>query len=86
VATHKSAAKRARQTIKRAARNRNITSHIKTAARSVREAVIAGKKDDAVQALNQTTRLVFKAASKGVLHKRTAARRVSRLTLAVNAV
>jgi len=86
VATHKSAAKRARQTIKRAARNRNVTSHIRTATRAVREAVTAKQKDQATTALAQATRLLFKAASKGVLHKRSAARHVSRLTTAVNAV
>lgn len=76
MAKHKSAAKRARQSLQREARNTALKSRVKRAVRKFREAV--GTDAGAAQ-LKTAEREIQKAASKGVLHKRTASRRVSRL-------
>jgi small subunit ribosomal protein S20 len=86
VATHKSAAKRARQTIKRTERNLNIKSRVKTLVRAFREAAVAGDKDKAQAAYEVATRELRKAASKGIMKKTTVSRRVSRLSLAANSL
>lgn len=86
MANHKSAAKRARQATKRTQRNRSVRSSLRTAVRHFREAVAATDKAAAEAALKTATRLVRKAASAGVLHKRTASRYVSRLSLAWNKI
>ncbi len=79
-----SAEKRNRQSQKRRARNQSVRSTVKTAVKNLREATAtkdAGKMKDA---LTNAVRTLGKAASKGVLHKRTAARRTSRLMKAAN--
>lgn len=79
MANTKSAAKRARQTVKRTARNRSITSTVRTQVRKVREA-FAKKDAGEIQAeLNKAVKELDRAASKGVLHKSNASRRISRL-------
>ncbi len=83
MANHKSAKKRARQNVERGARNAAVKTGVKNAVRSFREKVAAND-DDSATALKKATRLLHRAASKGVLHKRTAARRVSRLVRAQN--
>ena len=83
MATHKSAEKRARQTIKRTARNGALRHRVKTIVRAFREALAAGDATKTAAAFEQATREIRKAASKGILHKRTASRRVSRLALAL---
>ena len=80
MAQHKSAKKRARQALKRRARNRNVSSALKTAIKDVRTA----SSDDAQTALRQAESAIRKAATKGVLSKKQASRRVSRLTKSVN--
>ncbi len=84
MARHKSAEKRARQSVKRAARNSAVESRVKTQVRAFREALESGDKSKIDAALLSATRELQKAASKGVLHKRNASRRVSRLVLASN--
>jgi small subunit ribosomal protein S20 len=84
LAVHKSAEKRMRQNETRRMRNRHIKTSIKTMIKRVREAVQAKDKAKAQAALAQVTPLVDKAVSKGVLHWRTGARKISRLTRLVN--
>lgn len=84
MATHKSAEKRARQSVKRAARNLSRRSKVRGGIRAFREAIVAGDKKKAEEALRAATSELRKAASKGVLHARNASRRVSRLVLAFN--
>jgi small subunit ribosomal protein S20 len=84
MATHRSAEKRARQAKKRAARNQSVDSRVKSMVRGFREALAEGDAKKAEAALGVATRELRKAASKGVLHKRNASRRVSRLVLAFN--
>jgi small subunit ribosomal protein S20 len=86
VASHKSAEKRARQADKRRARNRGITSSLRTRVKAVREAIASGDKTAAATLLHDAETALRKAASKGVLKKETASRQVSRLAKAVNKV
>ncbi len=85
MANTKSAAKRARQSVKRHARNKSITSAVRTQIRKVREA-IGHTQAPAIDAeLKKAVAALAKAASQGVLHKRNAARRTSRLARAAHA-
>lgn len=86
MATHKSAEKRARQSVKRAARNQTLKSALKTFEKKVRTAV--DKKDPklALSALKDFASAFDKAASKGVVHAKKAARKVSRLSQLVNSI
>lgn len=81
-----SAEKRARQSVKRNLRNRSVGSGVKTVIKKIEAAVTSGNRDDAGKALLQAVRALNKAASKGVVHRNTASRNISRLTKKVNAV
>ena len=81
-----SAEKRARQSVKRNLHNRNVESGVKTVIKKVETAVTSGNRDDAGKALLQAIKALNKAASKGVVHRNTASRNISRLTKKVNAV
>jgi len=69
----------------RRARNSSVKSGLKTFTRKVEETVAAGKTDEAKTLLTKATSSIDKAASKGVIHKNTAARKKSRLARLVNA-
>ncbi|BCS53855.1 30S ribosomal protein S20 [Geobacter sp. SVR] len=84
MAHHKSAIKRIKQNAKKNARNRHVSSTLKTYIKRVREAVEAKNKEAAVAALNAAIPVIDKTASKGVIHASTASRNVSRLTKLVN--
>lgn len=86
MATHVSALKRARQNEKRRLRNRHIKSTINTAVKKVREAIEKKDVERAQKALRKAISLIHKARSKGVFHKNTSSRKISRLTRAVNAL
>ncbi|WP_253295480.1 30S ribosomal protein S20 [Roseburia sp. MSJ-14] len=86
MANIKSAKKRILVTETRAARNKSIRSAVKTSIKKVEAAVAAKDKDAAQVALLVATSEISKAASKGVYHKNNAARKVSRLTKAVNGI
>jgi small subunit ribosomal protein S20 len=78
--------KRARQSVKRNLRNRSVLSSLKTVMKKVETAITAGSREDAEKALAQAIKALDTAASKGVIHKNTASRQISRLTRKVNAV
>lgn len=84
MANIKSAKKRIRVSEKKAARNKSIRSAVKTSIKKVDAAITANDKAAAEAALKAAISQISKAASKGVYHKNTAARKVSRLTVAVN--
>lgn len=84
MANIKSAKKRVLVTRTKTERNKSIKSAVKTAIKKVDAAIAAGDKAAADAALNAATVAIDKAASKGVYHKNTAARKVSRLAKAVN--
>lgn len=84
MANHKSAEKRNRQAQLRRLRNRMNKSQMKTEVRKVNEAIVAGAEDEAKSALQTAVSVIAKTASKGTIHKRTASRKISRLTKRVN--
>jgi small subunit ribosomal protein S20 len=84
MANHASAQKRDRQSKVRRLRNRSNKSRMHTAIRHVDDAVAAGAGEVAVAALKKAMPVIQKIASKGTIHKNTAARKISRLTKRVN--
>ncbi len=84
LANIKSAKKRILVTATRTARNKAIRSKVKTAIKKVNAAIEANDKAAASAALKAATIEIDKACTKGVYHKNNAARKVSRLSLAVN--
>ena len=84
MANHKSAIKRARQSEEQRVRNRSRKTRMKNVIRDLDE-VIAGKSPEkAAEELKKAVSVIAKTASKGVIHKNTASRKISRLTRAVN--
>lgn len=81
MANTRSAQKRNRQSLKRRARNVSIRNSVKTAIKKAREAVAAGDPAKAKEAVRNATRMLNRAATRGVVHARNASRRVSRLAL-----
>lgn len=86
MATHKSAEKRSKQTVKRQERNMAIKSKVKTNIKTVLSAVEGKDKEGAANSLEKTIPGIAKAAAKGIIHKRNASRKISRLTKKVNAL
>jgi small subunit ribosomal protein S20 len=84
LANHKSALKRARQSEIRRVRNSGYKSNTKKAIKALRAAVANESADEAKEGLVRTTSLIQKTASKGVIHKNTASRKISRLARQVN--
>ena len=84
MANIKSAKKRVLLNQKKADRNKSIKSAVKTSIKKVEAAVVAKDKEAAVAALANAISTIDKAATKGVYHKNNAARKVSRLSKAVN--
>ena len=84
MAHHKSAIKRIKQSAKKTARNRHVSSTLKTYIKRVREAVEAKDKVAADAALKIAIPVIDASATKGVIHSSTASRNVSRLTKLVN--
>lgn len=82
MANIKSAIKRNRQNEKRRLRNKQVISQMRT---YTKRAVAAAGSDDEAESLRLATKYIDKAASKGVIHDNTAARKKSRLAKAVKA-
>jgi small subunit ribosomal protein S20 len=80
---HKNVLKAARQSEKRRLRNRSVQSGVKTLMKRLQSAIEANKRDEAAKMLSDASRGLSRAASKGVIHRNTAARRISRLTAQV---
>ena len=79
MANHKSALKRAGQNEIRRVRNRSVKSRVKTVVKEVRQAVTENAGDTIGTNLKIAQATIDKAVKKGVLHKRTGARKVARL-------
>ena len=77
--SHKSAEKRVRVTAKRTAVNKARRSQIRSAIRTVEEALASGDKKAATAALKAAEPQIMRGVSKGVMHKNTGSRKVSRL-------
>ncbi|WP_028578584.1 30S ribosomal protein S20 [Desulfomicrobium escambiense] len=86
MANHKSALKRHRQSLKARERNRMMKTRVKNAMKAVRTAIESQDQDAVTTALKAATTVLDKAASKKVVHWRTAARKISRLSLAANKI
>lgn len=86
MANTSSAKKATRVAARRASINKNRTSLIRSTVRKVEEAITGGKKADAEAALKVAQPQLARGAQKGVLHKNTASRKVSRLTARVRAM
>ena len=81
-----SAKKAVRKIERRTAVNKSRRSQMRTYVRKVEEAIASGDSNAAVQALQAAEPLVMRAAQKGIVHKNTASRKVSRLSARVNAL
>jgi small subunit ribosomal protein S20 len=81
---HKSAEKRLRQTEKRTAINRARMSRVRTFVKKVETAIATGDKAAAQSALQLAQPELHRATTKGVLHKNTVARKLSRLATRIN--
>ncbi len=84
MANHKSAKKRAKQSQVRRLRNRSTKTSLKTLEKQLRAAKEAGA-DNKDELMRKTQSAIHKAAKKGVLHKKTASRKISRLYKFINA-
>jgi small subunit ribosomal protein S20 len=85
LANHKSALKRARQSETKRLRNKTTKTRVKNVVKDVHMAAGDAANDQTVTTLNTAKSAIDKAAKKGVIHKRTAGRKISRLTKLVNA-
>lgn len=86
MANHKSAKKRARQNEIRRVRNKAVRTRVKNVVKEVRQAVTENSTETATDRINHAQSVIDKAAKKGVIHKRTAARKISRLSKQVNSL
>jgi small subunit ribosomal protein S20 len=86
MANTKSAKKAARQTVRRTNANKGRRSRARSYARKVEEAIEAGDKKAAAAALKEAEPVLARTAQKGLVHRKTASRKVSRLAKRVSAM
>lgn len=86
MANHKSAIKRARQSEDRRVRNRSCKTRMKNVIRGLDAALAAKAPEKAAEELKKAVSEIAVAASKGVIHRNTASRKISRLARRVNAL
>ncbi|MBP2311706.1 30S ribosomal protein S20 [Azospirillum soli] len=86
MANHKSAEKRIRQTERRTEVNRNRISRIRTFVKKVETAIETGNKAEAAEAFKDAQPELMRGVSKGVLHKNTVSRKLSRLSARIKAL
>jgi small subunit ribosomal protein S20 len=86
MAQHKSAKKRIRQTERRTAVNRARTSRVRTFIKRVETAIAAGDKAAAENALKEAQPEIHRGVRAGVLHRNTAARKLSRLSARIKSL
>ena len=84
MANHKSALKRARQNELGRLRNKAVKTRLKSTVKDVRLSVAESSNEDVTAKLIAAQSLIDKASKKGVIHKKTAARKISRLSKLVN--
>ena len=85
MANHKSAEKRSRQNEKRRMRNKAVKTKIKHLTKDVRLSASAGSPEAALTRLNAAKSSIDKAAKKRIIHRKTAARKISRLSKLIHA-
>jgi small subunit ribosomal protein S20 len=86
LANYKSAIKRARQNEKRRLRNKSLKTRIKNIVKDVRLAVSEQSNKAALTKLDIAKSTIDKAAKKGVIHRKTASRKISRLSRLINTI
>jgi small subunit ribosomal protein S20 len=86
MANTKSAKKAVRQIARRTAANKARRSHMRSSVRKVEEAIASGNKDAAQAALKEAEPVMARTGQKGLLHRRAASRKVSRLAKRVGAM
>ena len=86
MANHKSALKRARQNEIRRSRNKTVKTKTKNIVKDVRLSVSETSKEEALKKLDMAKSNIDRAAQKGVIHKKTASRKISRLSKLVNTI
>jgi small subunit ribosomal protein S20 len=86
MANHKSAEKRIRQTARRTEVNRSRMSRIRTFVKKVELALASGDKSAAQEALKAAQPEMMRGVTKGVLHKNTVSRKLSRLSHRIKAL
>jgi small subunit ribosomal protein S20 len=86
MANHKSAEKRIRQTAKRTAINRARRSRVRTYVKKVEVAIATGDREAAQSAFRLAQPELHRATTKGVLHKNTVSRKLSRLAARISAL
>lgn len=86
MANYKSAIKRARQNEKRRLRNKSLKTRIKNIVKDVRLAVSEQSNKAALTKLDIAKSTIDKAAKKGVIHRKTASRKISRLSRLINTI
>ena len=80
IPVHPSAEKRHRQSLKRQQRNRAVKTRVRTASKNALEAINGSDQQAAASALKTAMKVLYKAASKGTLRKKTVSRKVARLS------
>jgi small subunit ribosomal protein S20 len=86
MANSPSAKKRVRQTERRTAINRDRRSRIRTSIKKVEETIASGDKSAAQAALKDAQPEIMRGATKGIVHKNTASRKISRLSARIKAL
>lgn len=86
MANTSSAKKAARQMVTRTARNKSRRTRLKSSVRGVEEAIASGDKAQAAAALKAVEPILARTAQKGILHQKTASRKVSRLAARVKSM
>jgi len=84
LANHKSALKRARQNEVKRIRNKGYKTRVKKAVKEVRIALSDDSVDQAKKSFVKTVSIIQKAASKGVIHRKQASRKIARLATQIN--
>lgn len=86
MAHHASAKKRIRQTARRTEVNRSRLSRVRTSIRKVEEAIASGDKEKASAAFREAQPNMMRGASRGLMHRNTVARKLSRLSTRIKAM
>jgi small subunit ribosomal protein S20 len=86
MANTKSAKKAARQAVRRTEINKSRRTRMRTLVRKVEEAIATGDKQAANDALRNAQPEIMRSASKGIIHKNTASRKISRLSSRIKAL
>jgi small subunit ribosomal protein S20 len=84
LANHKSALKRAKQNVERRLRNKSVKTKLRNIVKDVRIAVSEDQTEAVQVKLKSAKSVIDRAAKKGVIHKKTAARKISRLQRLAN--